>query len=143
MDPARFDAITRALGRARSRRGVLQSLGGALGAAGLTLLGRDATLAASCSSDADCIDGRCVQGHCRYGVGGGGRCHEIGQQCAGGQPCCGGLVCTRNAVDGLALCLPSEAKICLAPRALCNRNSECCSNRCNIVSVDPTFARCA
>lgn len=143
MDPARFDAITRALGRTRSRRGVLRTLGGALGATGLTLAGHAPALAASCSSDADCIDGRCVNGHCRFGVGAGGRCHAVGQPCADAQPCCGELVCTDIGAGGVALCLPSQTAICLAPRALCNRNSECCSNRCTIVSVDPTFARCA
>jgi hypothetical protein len=31
---------------------------------------------------------------------------------------------------------------CRGPRELCTRDDQCCSRRCRIVSVDPTFARC-
>lgn len=113
MDPARFDTITRALGQARSRRGVLRTVGGTLGAAGLALLGREEVRAASCSSDADCIDGRCVNGHCRFGIGAGGLGRGEGH------------------------------RTCDAPGTICLHNRECCSGRCTLNSVDPPRGRCA
>lgn len=79
MDPKRFDAITKVLGRDRTRRGVLGLLAGMATGAMATLAGRDSAHAQSYT------------------------CGDVGCACPTGtlQPCNGGLVCC-PLLDGMA-----------------------------------------
>jgi hypothetical protein len=100
MDPARFDRLTRALGVAHSRRGVLGAL------AGVAALVRPSVVRAQggmnpacpgCWADQTCMAGgtACCTGTACYGA-------------AGGEDCCGDWNCC-----GIGCCPPWE--VCVTP----------------------------
>lgn len=142
MDADQFDRLTKALARGTSRRRLLEGLGSAL--AGALARGGEAAAAgvrASCSSDADCIDSRCINGHRRLGVGAGGQCGGDGHPCTAHQACCAGLVCTPGAL-GAARCAPSPSNECLPDYERCSENASCCNGHCSKNNPLGREARC-
>ena len=104
MDDARFDALTRRLSAAGSRRAALRALAGALallGGAGLEGAGAHNALA-RCNLIADPQKRRTCRTRARRHNRGhttqpppGGACVENGTPCTfGGEPCCAGLFCS-------------------------------------------------
>ncbi len=140
MDDVRFDALVKALGAQRSRRGVLGALaGGALAAVGFGNTAearRCRSVGNICAANGDCCSGFCgTEGPTRK------TCH-----CAADRDCPGG-VCLEE-----ACCLPDPQPVtcenqcgsqtnncqqsvdcgacCVEPDGACGANGECCSHVC-------------
>lgn len=67
MDGERFDRMSRAMGAANSRRGLLRAFAGGLAAAvlGTVASGQDTNAQQTCDSDAECgAYQRCLSGYC-------------------------------------------------------------------------------
>jgi hypothetical protein len=131
MDGTRFDALTKRLATATSRRRVLTGLGGAL--AGALVLHRGAA-AAGVDCDADlraCLE----QADAAFA--------DALRACAAGPPvmiptCLSLAVDQRGAAE--AQCRRRYARCtgaCKPDEAPCSRNEECCSGRCGVVAADP------
>lgn len=170
MDPARFDALTRSLGGARSRRGVLQTLGAVvMSAVGLAGLARNAAAkpggpggnsdcaafchavfgdtraAGQCTSDAAHGTGLCY----RCGPQGDGTQKLCGQTCVSADSCCPDQVALNGGCfttcDPLAVHCPS----CPSCGCVNTRDSTLCLNTgtdtgsCNSDTDCPTGSVCA
>jgi hypothetical protein len=148
MDGARFDAIARAWTTA-SRRGVLRHVAGALGAAGVAVLGHRAGLAAptECGVTCSLLDLRgnalaaCKQ-VCRKDCGGDPNrlcttgtttvptgfvcCDPVEEQCFPGLGCCpsGSVVCNEGTAE--AFCCP-DGICCPDPTTIGN---QVCARSC-------------
>ncbi len=114
MDHTRFDALTRALGANRTRRGALRALAASAAA---VALGRQQPATAqtgwldlgdSCQGDLQCLEGVCdyivqtADTRC---------CAYEGGRCGGDHMCCGSLVCGAGDFNGAA---------CERPQASCD-----------------------
>lgn len=114
MDDTRFDALSRAVGRNRSRRGVLRTLAATAAAVALgrTAAGPAAAqtgwldLGDPCWYDVQCAEG----GMCQYiaQTGDDRCCTGEGGRCGGDHMCCGDLVCGAGDMNG-AFCQRPEA----------------------------------
>src|SRR5579884_94367 len=114
MDGRQFDTLTRLVATARTRRQLLQTLGGGTLSALAGLAGRNATEAAACPSGVVCssqccpdpsdicLAGRCTS--CPSGVVCSALCCDAGEQCVSGQctSCPSGEVCSGQC------CAPGE-----------------------------------
>jgi hypothetical protein len=144
MDDRRFDALARAVGDARSRRGFVRLLGG-LGA-GMVALRPTEPLAAksgrctrTCGECQECHKGKCFKHHGRK-VCKSGTCKPK----ANGIGCSGGGRCEAGACVGFAGCppacpacqaCPSSASLCAAqpngqPGHQCEDPKVCCNGTC-------------
>jgi hypothetical protein len=101
MDPRRFEAITRRVAEAGSRRGALKALAGALAAPVLVAVrGEDAAAGIpivnckapgkSCDKNQKCCSGRCRRGRCG--------CSKKGRPCWA--PLEGALCCSQKCQSG-------------------------------------------
>lgn len=101
MDPSRFEAITRRVAAAGSRRGALQALAGALAASALVAVrGEEAEAGIpivnckppgkKCDKNKKCCSGRCKRGHCS--------CAKKGRPCWA--PLEGALCCSQKCRSG-------------------------------------------
>ena len=95
MDSHRFDALTRRLGGAASRRGVIKSAAVGGVAAMLAVVGLGGAEAAPtcrepgniCRKDSQCCSNRCRNGRCL--------CRKAGASCSANAGCCSGT-CDNN-----------------------------------------------
>lgn len=157
MNPRQFDAITRSLAAARSRRSVLRTLGtAALGAVGLAeasraadaapggnsacahfcaaTFGADTAQASQCTSDAAHGRGLCYSCAGPQGspCGSGLTCTAGGQcvPCVGNRQTCAAatdICCTTGYVCGNAPGGPFFG-CCGTPGAACSNDNDCCGN---------------
>ena len=132
MDADRFDALTKRLAAAASRRRVLGGLGGAL--AGALALRRGAGAAGGIT---------CEEAVRRCQEGAQATLAAAQQACRAGRPevevfCL--LQATAAYQTAVSACVVRNAGCagtCKLDEEFCSRDEECCSGRCGVIAADP------
>lgn len=149
MHGTTFDALTKRLATGTSRRRVLAGLSGAL--AGALVLDRGVTAApgvgASCSSDADCLDSRCINGHCRLGGSNQTACVEALRSClaqAGDTFQAAQQACRQGPRQTVGSCVAAASAELQTATAACTATSTtCASTSPGAGACTPEMSRCA
>lgn len=152
MDGSRFDDLTKALARGRSRRHILQALAGAVGGGLLALTGRDAAAAPGKGGKPQ---GRCPAGYtncrgkCVILAADENNCGACAVVCPAGWDCCAGAcrspesflddvgncgacgtVCAANELCCAGTCVPNDEDNCGTCGNSCDGAEVCCAGTC-------------
>jgi hypothetical protein len=124
MDDARFDALTKNLGRVHTRRGLARLLGGLTLAEGLSALGAGETLAATRKGGAPCTrNGQCKSGKCVGPVGSKQcSCTRKFKACVQPDEPCKQATCDFDT----KLCVTSDITTGECAEGTCQSQSDCC-----------------
>ena len=136
MDNRRFDALTRSLMTARSRRGVVRILGGLVsGAVPLAILGQDVEAAklkggARCTRGSDCKTGKCLSP-------GGCRCRKSSCRCKCSCSNTDPIVGCKQPADPCKQAVCSDSGACVIEDVTCPGEQVCCKGACVDLRSDP------